>query len=163
VDETRPRLQGARLTAWELQQYGIPFEIITDNAAGYFLRSGQEQKVMFGADRVAANGDVANKVGTYMLALAANDNQVPVYSVFPCSTVDLTARSGEDIVVEERSPDEVLDIQIHGVNVTPAGARARNPAFDITPNRLITAYVTDAGVFTHPFQEQYQSVIGRAR
>ena len=161
VDETRPRLQGTRLTAWELLQYGIPFDIITDNAAGYFLSSGQVQKVMFGADRVAANGDVANKIGSYMLALAAKDNNVPVYSVFPCTTVDLTARSGADIAIEERSPDEVLNLQINGINITPAGAHARNPAFDITPNRLITAYVTDAGIITHPFHEQFLTANGR--
>ncbi len=104
VDETRPRLQGARLTAWELSQYGIPYEIISDNAAGFFLHTGQAQKVFFGADRVAANGDVANKIGSYMLALAANDNRVPVYSVFPVSTVDLAIPDGDAIPIEERTP-----------------------------------------------------------
>lgn len=151
VDETRPRLQGARLTAWELLQYGIPFEIITDNAAGYFLRSGQVNKVFFGADRVAANGDVANKVGSYMLALAAHANQVPVYSVFPTTTLDLSLPDGDLIPIEERDPAEVLDIQIHGQNVTPAGAQARNPAFDITPNALFTALVTEKGIIYPPF------------
>jgi len=161
VDETRPRLQGARLTAWELQQYGISFEIITDNAAGYFLHSGQVQKILFGADRVAANGDVANKVGSYMLALAARDNQVPVYSVFPCSTIDLLTPSGDDIPVEERSAQEVLDIQFQGEAAAPAGARARNPAFDITPARLISAYVTEAGIIHQPFQTNYLALEGR--
>ena len=153
VDETRPRLQGARLTAWELQQYGIPFEIISDNMAGYFLRSGQAQKVFFGADRIAANGDVANKIGTYMLALAAHDNGVPVYSVAPTSTVDLSLPDGSQIPIEERDPDEVLGIQFHGERVAPEGAKARNPAFDVTPNRLITAIVTENGIVKPPFDE----------
>lgn len=151
VDETRPRLQGARLTAWELQQYGIPFDIISDNAAGYFLRSGQVQKVFFGADRVASNGDVANKVGSYMLALAAYDNSVPVYSVFPTSTVDLSLSSGDEIPIEERDGDEVLDIQIKGERATPKGATARNPAFDVTPNRLLSGLVTEKGIIKPPF------------
>jgi methylthioribose-1-phosphate isomerase len=151
VDETRPRLQGARLTAWELQQMGISYEIITDNSAGYFLRSGKAQKVFFGADRVAANGDVANKVGSYMLALAAHANNVPVYSIFPITTVDLSLANGDLIPIEERDADEVLDIQIHGEAVTPVGARARNPAFDITPHHLISALVTEKGIVHPPF------------
>lgn len=151
VDETRPRLQGARLTAWELAQYGIPFDIISDNAAGYFLSSGQVQKVMFGADRVAANGDVANKIGTYMLALAAFDNEVPVYAVFPKSTVDFKLPSGKVIPIEERSPDEVLNIQIQGETIVPSGSTARNPAFDVTPHRILTACVTECGIIYPPF------------
>lgn len=151
VDETRPRLQGARLTAWELEQYGIPYEIITDNMAGYMLRTGQAQKVFFGADRVTANGDVANKIGTYMLSLAAHANQVPVYAVVPTSTIDLTLPSGDRIPIEERDPSEVLDIQIKGEPVMPKGAKARNPAFDVTPNALITAWVTEKGVVYPPF------------
>jgi len=151
VDETRPRLQGSRLTAWELQQYGIPFEIISDNMAGYFLHSGQAQKVFFGADRIAANGDVANKIGTYMLALAAHDNGIPVYSVAPTSTIDLLLKDGSLIPIEERDPDEVLGIEFHGELVAPRGARARNPAFDVTPNRLITAIVTENGIVYPPF------------
>jgi len=151
VDETRPRLQGARLTAWELGQYGIPYEIISDNMAGHFLRTGQAQKVFFGADRVAANGDVANKVGTYMLALAAHDNGVPVYSVAPTSSIDLSLKDGTQIPIEERDPDEVLGIQFHGERVAPAEAKARNPAFDVTPNRLITAIVTENGIVRLPF------------
>jgi methylthioribose-1-phosphate isomerase len=151
VDETRPRLQGARLTAWELEQYGIPYEIISDGAAGYFLRSGQAQKVFFGADRVAANGDVANKVGSYMLALAAYDNGVPVYSVFPTSTVDLNLKQGREIPIEERTQDEVLGIQINGEQVAPRGARARNPAFDVTPHRLFSGLVTEKGIVYPPF------------
>jgi methylthioribose-1-phosphate isomerase len=151
VDETRPRLQGARLTAWELQQYGIPFEIISDNMAGYFLHTGQAQKVLFGADRITANGDIANKIGTYMLALAARDNGVPVYSVAPISTIDLSMADGSLIPIEERDPDEVLGIQFHGERIAPQGAGARNPAFDVTPNRLITGIVTEKGIVYPPF------------
>jgi len=151
VDETRPRLQGARLTAWELQQYGIPFDIISDNAAGYFLRSGQVQKVFFGGDRMAANGDVANKIGTYMLALAAFDNQVPAYTVVPTSTVDLSLAHGGLIPIEERNQHEVLGLEFEGLPVAPAGASARNPAFDVTPHHLLTGIVTEAGVIYPPF------------
>jgi methylthioribose-1-phosphate isomerase len=163
VDETRPRLQGARLTAWELEQYGIPYEIISDSMAGFFLRSGQVQKVFFGADRVAANGDVANKIGTYMLALAAHDNGVPVYSVAPTSTIDLSLAHGGLIPIEERSQDEVLDIQFHGERVTPLGAKARNPAFDVTPNRLITAIVTENGIVYPPFALNLPKAFATAR
>jgi methylthioribose-1-phosphate isomerase len=152
VDETRPRLQGARLTAWELDQYGIPYEIISDNMAGYFLRAGKAQKVLFGADRVAANGDVANKIGTYMLALAAHDNAVPVYSVVPTSTVDLSLAHGGLIPIEERDPEEVLGIQFQGERVAPVEAEARNIAFDVTPNRLLTGIVTENGVVYPPFE-----------
>lgn len=152
VDETRPRLQGARLTAWELEQYGIPYEIISDNMSGYFLKAGKAQKVFFGADRVAANGDVANKIGTYMLSLAAHDNDVPVYAVVPTSTVDLALAHGDLIPIEERNPDEVLGIQFQGEPIAPKNAKARNPAFDITPNRLITGIVTENGVVVPPFE-----------
>ncbi|HMN60927.1 MAG TPA: S-methyl-5-thioribose-1-phosphate isomerase, partial [Anaerolinea sp.] len=141
VDETRPRLQGARLTAWELQQYGIPFEIISDNASGHLIRRGEVQKVMFGADRVAANGDVANKIGTYMLSLAAHANGLPVYAVMPSTTVDLAIPDGDAIPIEERDEGEVLNIQVNGEPVAPAGAKARNPAFDVTPHESISALV----------------------
>ena len=151
VDETRPRLQGSRLTAWELEQYGISYEIIPDNAAGYFLRSGQAHKVFFGADRVAANGDVANKIGTYMLALAAFDNQVPAICVAPSSTIDPSTPDGQAIQIEERPAAEVLEIQVAGQRVTPPGARARNPAFDVTPARLVTAIVTENGIAYPPY------------
>ncbi|NPA26952.1 MAG: S-methyl-5-thioribose-1-phosphate isomerase [Chloroflexi bacterium] len=162
VDETRPRLQGARLTAWELEQYGIPYDIITDNAAGYFLSRGEVQKVFVGADRVAANGDVANKIGTYMLALAAYDNGVPFYPVVPTSTFDLSLATGREIPIEERDPSEVLDIQYRGRPAMPAGASARNPAFDVTPHRLITAIVTDRGILYPPLDEAIRRVIGAA-
>jgi methylthioribose-1-phosphate isomerase len=159
VGETRPRLQGARLTAWELEQYGIPYEIITDSMAGYFLRAGQVNKVFFGADRIAANGDVANKIGTYMLALAAFDNHRPAYSVAPTSTIDLTLAHGGLIPIEERDPQEVLDVQIHGVGVMPAGARARNPAFDVTPAHLISAIVTENGIVVPPLEVNLPKVV----
>lgn len=158
VDETRPRLQGSRLTAWELGQYGIPYEIITDNSAGYFLRSGQVQEVLFGADRIAANGDVANKIGTYMLALAANDNNVPVYSVAPVSSIDFSIAEGNLIPIEERDPEEVLGIQFHGELVSPKGAKARNPAFDVTPNRLITAIITEKGIVKPPYKVNLKGI-----
>lgn len=159
VDETRPRLQGARLTAWELQQYGIPFDIISDNASGYFLHSGQVQKVFFGGDRMAANGDVANKIGTYMLALAASDNGVPAYTVVPTSTIDLSLAHGGLIPIEERNPDEVLDLQVHGQSVAPAGASARNPAFDVTPHRLLSGIVTENGVVYPPFDANLSKMV----
>jgi len=151
VDETRPRLQGARLTAWECEQYGIPYEIISDNMAGHFLKAGEVQKVFYGADRVAANGDVANKIGTYMLSLAAHDNNVPAYAVVPTSTVDLSLQHGGLIPIEERNAEEVLGIYFQGQPVAPRNAKARNPAFDVTPNRLVTAIVTENGVVYPPF------------
>jgi len=157
VDETRPRLQGARLTAWELEQYGIPYEIISDNMSGHFLRRGEAQKVFFGADRVAANGDVANKIGTYMLALAARDNDVPAYSVAPTSTIDLSLAHGGLIPIEERDPAEVLNLQLAGETVTPRGAKARNPAFDVTPARLLSGIITENGVVYPPFELNLRS------
>ena len=159
LDETRPRLQGARLSAWELQQYGVPYDIISDNAAGFFLQSGQVKKVVFGADRVAANGDVANKIGTYMLALAAHDNGVPAYAVVPTSTVDLALAHGGLIPIEERDADEVLDVKARGRQIAPVGATARNPAFDITPNRLVSAIVTENGVVYPPFSENLAGAV----
>jgi methylthioribose-1-phosphate isomerase len=159
VDETRPRLQGARLTAWELEQYGIPYEIISDNMSGYFLKAGKAQKVFFGADRVAANGDVANKIGTYMLALAAHDNGVPAYSVVPTSTVDLSLAHGDLIPIEERDPEEVLGLEFHGERVAPVEAEARNIAFDVTPNRLLTGIVTENGVVYPPFEVNLKKAV----
>ncbi len=152
VDETRPRLQGARLTAWELESYGVPYHLISDNAAGYFLRSGKVNKVFVGSDRTAANGDVANKIGTYMLALAAFDNQVPFYPVVPTSTIDLSLAHGGLIPIEERPEAEVLSLELMGRPVAPKGAQARNPAFDVTPHRLVTGIVTENGVAYPPFE-----------
>jgi len=162
VDETRPRLQGARLTAWELEQYGISYEIIADNAAGYFLNTGSVDRVFVGADRVAANGDVANKIGTYMLALAARDTDVPFYPVVPTSTVDLALAHGEQIPIEERDPQEVLGIEVGGERVTPEGAKARNPAFDVTPNRLITGIVTENGIVHPPFEVNLPNAVQKS-
>lgn len=151
VDETRPRLQGARLTAWELTQYGIPYDIIVDAAAGYLIRSGKVDRVLFGADRVAANGDVVNKVGTYMLSLAAYDNGIPAYAAFPISTIDFDSPNGDAVPIEERDPDEVLALTYQGRLVVPEGATARNYAFDITPHRLLSGLITESGVLYPPF------------
>ena len=159
VDETRPRLQGARLTAWELEQYGVPYEIISDNMAGHFLKTGQAQKCFVGSDRTAANGDVANKVGTYMLALAAYDNGVPFYPVVPTSTIDLSLAHGGLIPIEERDPGEVLGLQFNGEQVAPENARARNIAFDVTPARLVTAIVTENGIVYPPFETNLKQVV----
>lgn len=162
VDETRPRLQGARLTAWELEQYGIPYEIISDNTAGYFLKAGKVQKCFVGSDRTAANGDVANKIGTYMLALAAHDNGVPFYPVVPTSTIDLSLAHGDLIPIEERDPEEVLGLEFKGERVTPRNAKARNIAFDVTPNRLVTAIVTENGVVYPPFEVNLTKAVIRS-
>jgi methylthioribose-1-phosphate isomerase len=163
VDETRPRLQGTRLTAWELARYEISYQIISDSAAGYFLQRGEVDAVLVGADRIAANGDVANKIGTYMLALAAHSSSVPFYCVAPRSTFDLQVAQGADIPIEERSPAEVLSIQINHDEVVPAGATARNPAFDITPHNLITAFVTEAGLMRPPYQANIQTMIEKSK
>jgi methylthioribose-1-phosphate isomerase len=152
VDETRPRLQGARLTAWELQRAGISHDIIPDSAAGYFLRRGDVQLCLVGADRVAANGDVANKIGTYPLAVVARENGVPFYCVAPTSTVDLALAEGDLIPIEQRGADEVLGLQFDGEAVAPDGSSARNPAFDITPNRYVTAIITENGVVRPPYR-----------
>lgn len=159
VDETRPRLQGARLTAWELEQYGIPYEIISDNTAGYFLKAGKVQKCFVGSDRTTANGDVANKIGTYMLALAAHDNGVPFYPVVPTSTIDLSLAHGDLIPIEERNPEEVLGLEFHGERVAPINAKARNIAFDVTPNRLVTGIVTENGVVYPPFEVNLRKAV----
>ena len=159
VDETRPRLQGSRLTAWELKQYGIPFDLISDNAAGFFLKSGKVNKVIFGADRVARNGDVANKIGSYMLALAAHANNVPVYSAFPLSTVDLELESGDQIPIEERPQDEVLGLKFQDQPATPEGISARNPAFDVTPHELITGLITEVKVIFPPFDKNLPEAV----
>ena len=144
VDETRPRLQGSRLTAWELQQEKIPYAVIVDNAAGYFMRSGQVDAVIVGADRIARNGDFANKIGTYEKAVLARENGLPFYVAAPWSTFNLQRPTGNSIPVEERSPDEVL--QIGREMLAPARSPARNPAFDVTPAKFVTAYITPGGV-----------------
>jgi len=149
VDETRPFLQGARLTAWELLQAGIPATLIADNMAGYFMSQGKVDLVLVGADRIAANGDVANKIGTYTLAVLARENGIPFYSVAPTSTVDLNVASGADIPIEQRDPHEVTHIR--GVPIAPEGVQAANPAFDVTPHRYVTGIVTEAGIVHPPF------------
>jgi methylthioribose-1-phosphate isomerase len=152
VDETRPRLQGARLTAWELQQYGVPFTLIADNAAGHYMRTGQVDLVMVGADRVAANGDVANKIGTYKLAVVAQANGIPFYPAVPTSTLDLALPTGDDIPIEERGPEEITDLIYRGRPIAPENVRAGNPAFDVTPARYVTGIVTECGVAYPPFE-----------
>jgi methylthioribose-1-phosphate isomerase len=149
VDETRPFLQGARLTAWELQQAAIPCTLITDNMAGHFMSRGKVDIVLVGADRIAANGDVANKIGTYSLAVLAQENGIPFYSVAPTSTIDLTVHSGTEIPIEERDPREVTHFR--GMPVAPEGVKAANPAFDVTPHRYITGVVTEVGIVHPPF------------
>lgn len=151
ADETRPFLQGARLTAWELQQDGIDTKIITDNMAGHFLRSGKIGCVVVGADRIARNGDVANKIGTYSVAVLAKENGVPFYVAAPISTLDLTLTSGEQIPIEERPAAEVT--HVFGVAVAPDGIGVENPAFDVTPNRYVTGIITEKGVATAPYEE----------
>jgi methylthioribose-1-phosphate isomerase len=149
VCETRPMLQGARLTGWELLRCGIPATLITDNAAATLMRAGEINAVIVGADRIAANGDTANKVGTYALAVLAHAHGLPFYVAAPLSTVDLATPEGTVIPIEERSPDEVT--MLAGARVAPAGIAVRNPAFDVTPYRLITAIITEAGVLRPPY------------
>jgi hypothetical protein len=151
VDETRPWLQGARLTAWELSVEGIPYHLIADNMAGYFMSRGAVDGVVVGADRIAANGDTANKIGTYTLSVLAKEHSLPFYVAAPLSTVDLTVQSGADIPIEERDEDEVTSYG--GRRLAPEGARAYHPAFDVTPHANITAIVTEAGVLREPFDE----------
>jgi methylthioribose-1-phosphate isomerase len=160
VDETRPLWQGARLTAWELMQEGIPATLITDSMAGWFMSRGEVDVVIFGADRIAANGDVANKIGSYSLAVLARAHGLPCYSAAPLSTVDLDTKTGADIVIEERSPEEVT--RPYGLLVAPPGVAAANPAFDVTPARLITAIVTDAGVAWPPYERSLRELAERA-
>lgn len=151
ADETRPFLQGARLTAWELQRDGIETTIITDNMAGHFLKSGRIGCVVVGADRIAANGDAANKIGTYSVAVLAKENNVPFYVAAPISTLDLKLASGDDIPIEQRAATEVTHVQ--GVQIAPDGIKVANPAFDVTPNRYISAIITERGIARPPFNE----------
>jgi len=142
--ETRPLLQGARLTTWELQNAGIPATLITDSMAGYFISRGEIDCVIVGADRIAANGDTANKIGTYTLAVLAKENGIPFYVAAPTTTIDSSIASGEEIPIEQRSPEEVTHVR--GVPIAPVGVAAANPAFDVTPHRYITAIITEKGV-----------------
>lgn len=161
ADETRPFLQGARLTAWELQQDGIPTTIITDNMAGHFLKSGRIGCVVVGADRIAANGDVANKIGTYSVAVLAKENGVPFYVAAPISTLDLTLTDGSLIPIEERSAAEVTSV--FGVPVAPEGVGVCNPAFDVTPNRYVAGIITEYGVATAPFEENLRALAAKGK
>ncbi len=159
VDETRPLLQGSRLTAWELEKCGIPYTVICDNMAGFAMSRGEVDAVVVGADRIARNGDTANKIGTYSLAVLARHHDIPLYVAAPLSTLDLSIADGGDIVIEERSPGEVGEYR--GIKTVPEGAQVWNPAFDITPASLITAIVTEAGVAYPPFAEELGKWAGK--
>ncbi len=149
LDETRPRLQGARLSAWELEQLGVSYDIIPDTAAGFYMRREEIKLVLVGADRITANGDFANKIGTYQVAVLAKENEIPFYTVAPISTVDLTLSTGDEIPIEERDTAEVL--APFGCAIVPAHFKARNPAFDVTPNRYLSGIVTEQGIVRAPF------------
>jgi methylthioribose-1-phosphate isomerase len=161
VDETRPYLQGARLTTWELAQAGVPHALIPDVAAGHLMASGEVDVVLVGADRVAANGDTANKVGTYTLAVLAARHGIPFYVCVPTSSVDLDTPTGSGIVIEERRPEEVLEFR--GIRIAPPGTQVRNPAFDITPAELISALITEEGVLLPPFEAGLRAAAAGAR
>lgn len=151
ADETRPLLQGARLTAWELCQSQIPVTLITDNMAGYLMKKGMIDLAVVGADRITANGDVANKIGTYSVAVLCKEHGIPFYVAAPVSTIDMKLESGEDIPIEERESEEVTSV--FGQEVAPKGVKVFNPAFDVTPNQLITAIITDRGIIKAPYGE----------
>ena len=157
ADETRPFLQGARLTAWELQQDGIPVTLITDNMAGHLLKSGRIGCVVVGADRIAANGDVANKVGTYSVAVLAKENGVPFFVAAPISTLDLSLPSGSAIPIEQRAAEEVT--HVFGIRIAPEGTVVENPAFDVTPARYVAAIITEKGVARAPFEESLKKLV----
>jgi methylthioribose-1-phosphate isomerase len=157
ADETRPFLQGARLTVWELQQDGIATTLITDNMAGHFMKAGRIGCVVVGADRIAANGDVANKVGTYSVAVLAKENGVPFFVAAPISTLDLTLESGDKIPIEQRAAAEVT--HVFGRAVAPEGTRVENPAFDVTPARYVTAIITEKGVARGPYEKSLRELV----
>lgn len=158
ADETRPLLQGARLTAWELMQDNIPVTLITDNMAGYLMRKGVIDLAVVGADRITANGDVANKIGTYTVAVLCKVHNIPFYVAAPASTIDMTLPSGDDIVIEERHHNEVTEV--FGQQVAPAGVRVMNPAFDVTPSHLVTGIITDRGIVEAPYAENLAAMFG---
>jgi len=158
ADETRPFLQGARLTAWELAKDQIPVTVITDNMAGHIMKKNSIDCVVVGADRIAANGDVANKIGTYSVAVLAKENNIPFYVAAPISTLDLSIPDGGHIQIEERDPEEVRSF--NGIPVTPAGIGVSNPAFDVTPNRYVRAIITDRGIARPPFQKSLRELAG---
>ena len=156
ADETRPFLQGLRLTAWELAKDDIPVTVITDNMAGHVMKTGKVDAVVVGADRIAGNGDTANKIGTYMVAVLAREHKIPFYVAAPLTTLDLSLKSGEEIPIEERDVKEVTHIRDY--QLAPDGIEVRNPAFDVTPNHLITAIITDKGVARAPYTESLKQL-----
>jgi methylthioribose-1-phosphate isomerase len=157
ADETRPLLQGARLTTWELMQDGIPVTLITDNMAGHFMRKGEIDCAIVGADRIAANGDVANKIGTYTVAVLAKEHGIPFYVAAPVSTIDFSLSSGDDIPIEERNPEEVTHFR--GVSTAPEGVNVANPAFDVTPYRYVSAIITENGIHREPYTESLKKAL----
>lgn len=159
ADETRPLLQGARLTAWELMQDNIPVTLITDNMAGWVMQQGKVQAVIVGADRITCNGDVANKIGTYSVAVLAKRHNIPFYVAAPVSTFDFTMQTGADIPIEERHSGEIT--QVGGVQTAPAGVKVFNPAFDVTPNELVSAIITEHGVLRPPYDVSIQQLKAR--
>jgi methylthioribose-1-phosphate isomerase len=159
VDETRPVLQGARLTAWELTQEKIPFTLITDNMAGFLMYLKKVNLIIVGADRIARNGDVANKIGTYSLSVLARENKVPFYVAAPISTIDMSLKSGKEIPIEERDPKEVTHIL--GKQIAPVGVKVFNPAFDLTPNAYVEAIITEKGIIRKPFEENIKTVVSK--
>ena len=161
ADETRPFLQGARLTVWELQQDGIPVTLITDNMAGHFLHTGRIGCVVVGADRIARNGDVANKIGTYGVAVLAHENGVPFYVAAPVSTLDLALSSGDRIPIEQRPSREVTEL--FGTAVAPPGTSVQNPAFDVTPARYVTAIITEKGIARAPYATSLPALLAPAK
>lgn len=161
LDETRPRLQGARLSAWELEKLGISYDIIPDTAAGYYMRRGEINLVLVGADRISANGDFANKIGTYQIAVMAKAHSIPFYTVAPTSTVDLDLAHGDLIPIEERDPDEVRTP--YGNPLVPSHFHVRNPAFDITPNSYLSGIVTETGIVHAPFLESLKQAVMNGR
>jgi len=158
ADETRPLLQGARLTTWELQKAGVPVTLITDSMAGHFMKAGKLDAVITGADRIAANGDSANKIGTYTTAVLAKEHGLPFYIAAPASTFDLTLKSGEEIPIEERNPDEVTHFGSR--QTAPEGIGVANPAFDVTPARYIAGIITERGVIRPPYPENIRATLG---
>jgi methylthioribose-1-phosphate isomerase len=157
ADETRPFLQGARLTAWELKESGIPVTVITDNSAGYLMQHRKIDAVIVGADRIAANGDVANKIGTYMVAVLAKTHKIPFYVAAPLSTIDASVKSGKEIPIEQRDEKEVTHFQ--GKRTVPQGVAAQNPAFDVTPHRYVSAIITERGIVSPPFKVRIRQLL----
>lgn len=157
LDETRPRLQGSRLSAWEMEELGQPYDIIPDTAAGFYMQRGEVKMVVVGADRVAANGDFANKIGTYQIAVLAKENNIPFYCAVPVSTIDLALKSGDEIPIEERTLDEVR--KPYGNPLVPDHFHARNPAFDVTPHRYVAGFITEKGIVRPPFEENLRQIV----